>query len=600
MLPGPVFNIELLTTSRRARYYFVRALYGGILLFFLYQTYSSFFWWRYQSSREISIREMSRFAQSTFATIGLVQLGAVLVLTPTILAGVIADEKQRRTLDYLLASRLSSPEIVLGKLAARLLHVGVFLAIGLPVVCMIGLFGGVDPELVTYTYIGTMTTAYFLAGLCLWISTTARRPRDAIFAVYLLELAWLALPPMLDAMVRWGWPWGYPYVQLGNQWLLRSNPFWVLTQILMPLAMGGRLVFEDFLWMSGIQTGLGSLLTILTVWRLRRVFKSQRGEAKRASRHEARWARLRAFRRPDCGNDPMLWKERFFLRSGRQVRWIVRILTVVGGLFMGYWLLYYGEPAFEELLVYGYGEVNNGARENFNVCLRTCGTILYVLWLLAVSAAAASGVTSEKEEDTWTSLTTTPLTGGEILVAKMIGAVWGMRFLAYCLFFLWGLGLITSAIHPFGVLAELVELAVFSWFAVALGTLISLRSKNTTRATAATVAVLAVLNVGYLMCCVPFRADSPFMVIPCTPAIFAMSAVSYSDLWRILGFTSSQYDRDSGEAVLACILGVSGYFFGALVLTIATVSAFDRAVDRPVRSLSPANWPSPRPDRPEG
>ena len=67
---------------------------------------------------------------------------AVLVLTPAIVAGVIADEKQRKTLQYLMVSRLNSAEIVLGKLFARLLHIGVFLAIGLPVMSLTSLFGG--------------------------------------------------------------------------------------------------------------------------------------------------------------------------------------------------------------------------------------------------------------------------------------------------------------------------------------------------------------------------------------------------------------------------------------------------------------------------
>ena len=47
----------------------------------------------------------------------------MLVLTPALVAGVIADEKQRKTLHYLMASRLNSAEIVLGKLLVRMLYV---------------------------------------------------------------------------------------------------------------------------------------------------------------------------------------------------------------------------------------------------------------------------------------------------------------------------------------------------------------------------------------------------------------------------------------------------------------------------------------------
>src|SRR5438270_324189 len=92
MLPGPVFNVELVTTARRARYYVVRVVYGLLLLFVLWQSYHSYFSWRPEG--EVSIQEMSRFAQGTFYSFALTQLGAVLVLTPALLAGVIADERQ--------------------------------------------------------------------------------------------------------------------------------------------------------------------------------------------------------------------------------------------------------------------------------------------------------------------------------------------------------------------------------------------------------------------------------------------------------------------------------------------------------------------------
>ena len=43
----------------------------------------------------------------------------ILVLVPALVSGVIADEKQRKTLHYLLTSRLDDLEIVVGKLNAE-------------------------------------------------------------------------------------------------------------------------------------------------------------------------------------------------------------------------------------------------------------------------------------------------------------------------------------------------------------------------------------------------------------------------------------------------------------------------------------------------
>ena len=98
---------------------------------------------------------------------------------------------------------------------------------------------------------------------------------------------------------------------------------------------------------------------------------------------------------------------------------------------------------------------------------------------------------------------TTPLTGREILRAKMIGPIWGLRWVAYLLFLLWAIGLAVGSIHPFGVVACLVEFVVFTWFLSALGTSFSLRAKNSTRALASSMALLIFLNGGYLFCCIP-------------------------------------------------------------------------------------------------
>ncbi len=49
--------------------------------------------------------------------------------------------------------------------------------------------------------------------------------------------------------------------------------------------------------------------------------------------------------------------------------------------------------------------------------------LLYLFGVVTIAGAAAAAITSEHEEDTWVSLTATDLTGREILVAKLLGAM---------------------------------------------------------------------------------------------------------------------------------------------------------------------------------
>ena len=60
MLPGPVFNFELITTARRPRYYAVRLAYGLILLYFVWQNYESRFGWSPHAHRgRLTIQQMA-------------------------------------------------------------------------------------------------------------------------------------------------------------------------------------------------------------------------------------------------------------------------------------------------------------------------------------------------------------------------------------------------------------------------------------------------------------------------------------------------------------------------------------------------------------
>jgi ABC-type transport system involved in multi-copper enzyme maturation permease subunit len=598
MLPGPVFNVELLTTARRARYFVSRAAYGLILLYLVWQNYQAYTWWGNRNRGEVSIREMATFASGIFGTVAIAQAVAVLVLTPALVAGVIADEKQRRTLHYLLSSRLTSGEIVLGKLAARLLLVAVYLAVALPILSLLTLFGGIPPDLVVAVYAATGSTAFFLAGLSLLVSTYARRVREAIFVVYLLELVWLVTPALLDTPLQLAWPALHEWVRPINDWIYATNPLSLFGSMARPRSTASSLM-DPFAWLIGLQLGYGALFVLISVLRLRPVFRSQSAEARPAEGRRL-WRQPRAIRllsRPPIGDDPMLWKELHVVRSGGMVRWVVRACALLGLALMSYWWLYFGTPAIEELWRNGYGSSGaTSARDDFNGFVRMAGTMLYVLWGLGLAAAASAGVTSEREEDTWVSLTTTLLTGPEILRAKMAGAVWSLRALGLVLLALWTFGLFVGAVHPVGFVAVIVEWVVFSAFIATLGTLLSLKSRNTTRATAATVAILMFLNGGYLMCCIPLDSDfvGPLLGLGSTPFVIALTPMTYSEAWWYLGPTSdmARPPTESVRLVVTCVLSVIVYGAAAGALTVIAGNDFDAAVGRPRRNLDGPPWRS--------
>jgi len=585
MLPGPVFTAELITTARRARYYVVRLLYGLILLLIVWINYvDPPMGPRPRWGQEMTIQEMANFADGMFSTFSIVQCLMVLALTPPLFGGAIVDEKQRKTLHYLLASPLTSAEIVLGKLAARMLHVGVFVSLGLPVMSLLSLFGGVDPGLVIASYSAALSTAFFLAGLSILVSTITRRVREAIALIFVLELGWLLLPPLIDTLTSWQWPWLYPWIRTVNDSVYATHPLVALGRL---SGRRGAIGLEPVYWLVGLQLLYGSLFVLLAVWRLRPIFKSQEGGAgqgrlARLNARLGRW-RWRLWAKPDCGDDPMIWKELHSVRTSGLMKVFVLLVGLSLGSFLVYGLISLGSRAFYEMLSWGYGSAwKDGARNDFNAFLRYVCTIVYLIWILCVSAMAAGGVTTEREADTWVSLIGTPLDGSEILRAKMIGAAWGVRLLGALLIVLWTLGLLCGSVHPAGFLIVLLEAAVFSWFAIALGTCASLWSKSTLRAQATTIAILVVLNGGYLLCCIPLSPSTMIVSFGCTPFIEAISLLSFEDVRGMLTTSSQSMSRRfETEAIITCVMGTLAYAAGAFMLTMTAIGGFDRAVDRP-------------------
>lgn len=609
---GPVFRFELITTARRTRYYVARVVYGLFLLFSLGSQYGQGEWLRYATMNRTqdSIEEMNRFAQQMFAALAWAQGVALVCLVPALLAGVIADEAQRKTLQYLLASRMSSTEIVLGKLGARLLHVGVIVLMGVPIVCLLSLYGSLDPWEVTYIYTGTFSLVLFISGVSLLVSVLARRPREAILVAFVLVFVWLCVPLAIEPLAHhMGWP--LSWVGPVNDFLLLMNPASVWRLLTQRMAMYVNFsnqtwmtawlstlsneILGRFLWMASFQAGFGVLFLVLAIFGLRPI---RGGEGRRVVKKE-RGALLAtiggalrtATKRPPCReDDPMLWKEQFAVGGG--LTWLrSRPVMLFLGVLLGCYLYDTALPAFGELFGWRFGRGGLDARLVLNGALRESSTFLFVLLILSVASAAAVSMTSEREQDTWISLTGTLLTDREIVRAKIRGALWSSKRLVLALLIMWGVGLLAGAIFPLGVLAAVVGMFAFCEFTAALGVWISLRARNSTRALFATIFWLLVLNAGYLILIPAPARESDLVFTGVMPYMEWAALVSYADVsslwsqgWFVAAGSPARHGR---EIVLAYLIAVCGYDLGTRVLSRAAVSAFSRAVDRPRRTPAP-------------
>ncbi|HJT75936.1 MAG TPA: ABC transporter permease subunit, partial [Gemmataceae bacterium] len=187
---GPVFFYDLVRATRRGRYFLLRSLYVLGLLLLLWSVWSSLLPW---NAGPPSLAQLAAFGAVFFFWFITVQFGVVALLTPAYTAGAIAEEKERRTLEFVLATDLRDREIVLGKLASRLLNLSFLVLAGVPVLALLQFVGGIDPGLLLAGFAATAITMISLASVSILFSAQERRASGAIALTYLTVLMYLLL-----------------------------------------------------------------------------------------------------------------------------------------------------------------------------------------------------------------------------------------------------------------------------------------------------------------------------------------------------------------------------------------------------------------------
>jgi len=597
MILGPVFRAELVRTARRTRYYFMRMFYGLALLLLIWSRYGHLLAMQQpfrgtNQMRQLLLSELAVFAIQTFLLFLTVQLLTLLVLIPALFGGVITDEKERKTIHYLMASRLSSGEIVLDKVLARMLHVSVFVLLGLPILCSLSLFGGIPWQYIAGGYVATLSTVFFAASLSTLVSTLARRVRQGVLISYLLVFIWLVVPSILDPICQILYPRFHVWFSPINAWFQASSPLvlWVGNAYWAAGISSARAMalFEAFLWLVGLQTTAGLLFLLVAMQQLRPAFRRQETGNRRVTWFVRTPRRTRWLRRPECGSDAMLWKECHFAKTDVFTKLFVLPSTVLLTIFLifasgideSFW------HALKELYSNGYtgGLV---ARNQLNQTLRLISPVYIGLWLLAVAGASASSLGVERDEDTWVSLTSTPLSGWEILRGKMVGAVWGLRGFGGLLLSVWGGGLLIGALHPLGLVFGLLMVALFTWGVAALGTYTSLKARSTSRALSTTLVILILINGGFLILVDPLlrilgdpHVLRQYLNLSCTPYLTSLTLASFDTFQSLRETSGPPVPSDWTIPAVASIL-VLAHITAASLLTIRANRQFDVVSDRP-------------------
>jgi ABC-type transport system involved in multi-copper enzyme maturation permease subunit len=476
---GPLADIEVRRALCRSWVQIFRRLVpvgAGFILFLL-----MWVWWISPSARSAPSPEpIVEYGLDTL--IGFMVTGAWL-LTPALLAGAFSGERPQAALLLLLTCQVKPRDIVLGRLLGRMAICVVFMLAALPAVALLA--GLCD---LRFADIGLMmllplAVGFGAGGICCAASVVSRRGRDALLAVYLIDVL-ILLAPVFAKLYGVGLA----------EWLGALNPYFAID----PLVTGsGQL---DGLLTIGLWLAIGLLSVAFTAWRLRPSVTRGMNEGAKKRRGKRRR------RVPAIKTRPMLWKEMHI----EQMRTINRIARAMGFLLVALYL--FGHIAFgggliveriaKAILTAGRSswlqdnaywsawQMNPATYAGF---AQVTNSIMAWLLELAVGLRAASTIASERERNTWDSILTSPLEGSEIVYAKLAGSLYGLRFLFLALIFGWILPIAAGVvgIHPnfteFTVAGAIIGTIIVCIFMASLGLWMSLANATATRAMSFTV-----------------------------------------------------------------------------------------------------------------
>lgn len=396
---GPIFSREALTAPRQIQHFAARAGYVAALFVLMYTLGQVTFGWQ----QERHLGDLARFGAICFQVFSLLQLTLVVFFSLLFAAGNIAQEKDRKTLILLLMTDLRNRELVLGKLTASLLIVGVLLAVSLPAFALTSLLGGVEIQQIGWSLAVTAAAALAAGSwgtlIAFWrektFQTLAYSVLGLVLFVGLVEALRAAIGPQTIA----------------GQWLTLANPLRGLLLVIDPLATMSQSTgvashpLSYVLAMLLLSAGLSAF----TIARLR-VWNPSDQRSQPTAPEGVSDARRKAYTRTVWHN-PVIWREICTSAYGRKV-FVIKLAYLVAFLAAAWFA---SQAPSDELIL---GMISPAGFAFVGVAL---------LSLMLINAQAVTSFTTERDAKTLELLLVTDITAKEFIYGKLGGIFWNTK-----------------------------------------------------------------------------------------------------------------------------------------------------------------------------
>ena len=179
MRANPIYKKEVKASSRSVRLPVILIAFNGILaVAALLNMYSVLY--RVWTTAEI---QYSGFLEM-YVLVTAVEFALLLFIMPAIAAGSISGERERQTLDLLLATQTTPRQIIRGKLMASLSNMLLILVASFRVVALVFVYGGITWRDLLLLLCCFAVAALLVAGIGLFCSSLFKRTILAVPASY--------------------------------------------------------------------------------------------------------------------------------------------------------------------------------------------------------------------------------------------------------------------------------------------------------------------------------------------------------------------------------------------------------------------------------
>lgn len=181
MKVNPVYKRELMVSARSFRLSLVLLIFNGILaMVALLNMYSTL----------AQVRMTAEIQYSSFMElylfVAVLEFVMVIFIMPALTAGSISIERERRTLDLMMTTKLTPAQIVAGKMMMALNTMGLLIFSSCPVLALVFVYGGVTLKDIGLLFLCYTAAALFTGSLGICCSVFFRRSTMSTVVSYVL------------------------------------------------------------------------------------------------------------------------------------------------------------------------------------------------------------------------------------------------------------------------------------------------------------------------------------------------------------------------------------------------------------------------------